>query len=255
MTNPIKATRATIQLGDIELDVFQMPSGEYRYSMTQAFISIADDGYDTKQAAKRYIEIIKAKSVQHLVGRGFNSIESISVAGDKSRVKTISQTDVSIFWLCAATLGHTKAFALLSACALESLERRADTAFNIARTEEERNDRLAARLKGKLTRRTLTDAIKDYIDRNNQLSPNYKKWIYANCSDQINTFVLGRKAKQLKSQFSIKQIREACNTKQLKELDLVEELICREIEEGGLEPLEATQFVLATKRIRQLPIA
>ena len=25
MTNPIKATRATIQLGDIELDVFQMP--------------------------------------------------------------------------------------------------------------------------------------------------------------------------------------------------------------------------------------
>jgi len=44
MTNPIKATRATIQLGDIELDVFQMPSGEYRYSMTQAFISIADDG-------------------------------------------------------------------------------------------------------------------------------------------------------------------------------------------------------------------
>ena len=249
MTKPIKATRATIRLGDIELDVFQMPDGEYRMSQSQVLRSIEIE-------AKRYTQIRDSKEAQTLALKEIEHYPIVLENG--SRANTLSIFDVPKVWRVCSKLnrGNQKILdCLLDACLLEALERRADTAFNVIRTEQERNDRLAARMKGKLTRRTLTDAIKDYIDRNNQLSANYKKWIYANCSDQINTFVLGRKANQLKSQFSIKQIREACNTKQLKELDLVEELICREIEEGGLEPLEATQFVLATKRIRQLPIA
>jgi hypothetical protein len=61
-----KAVRAQIKLGDIDLDVFQLPDGSYRYSQTQAFISISDADYPTEQAAKRYIEICRSKKAQHL---------------------------------------------------------------------------------------------------------------------------------------------------------------------------------------------
>lgn len=36
MTDPIKATRATIPIGSIEVDGFQLPDGTYRMSQTQA---------------------------------------------------------------------------------------------------------------------------------------------------------------------------------------------------------------------------
>ena len=228
-----------------------MPDGEYRISSSDIakILDMSEKSFLPNYLSKELRSLLEASP------RFFLYSLKTSIEGNNVKINGIDLTLAGLIFQFYAFKGNLNAQNICLACVTEALERRADTAFNIVRTEEERNDRLAARMKGKLTRRTLTDAIKEYIDRNNQLSANYKKWIYANCSDQINTFVLGRKANQLKSQFSIKQIREACNTKQLKELDLVEELICREIEEGGLEPLEATQFVLATKRIRQLPIA
>jgi hypothetical protein len=243
MSQTTKAIRATIKLGDIELDVFQLPDGEYRYSQTQAFISIADDEYDTKQAAKRYIEICTSKKAQHLAIPTLQMYEKTKIEGENQIVKLISQADVMSFWAMAAFLGHTKALALLMACGVESIERRADAAFNVVRSEEERNARLEARVKGKVTRRFLTDAIKDYLDRH-ELSDNYKKFVYSNCSDCLNKIIFGAKAKQAKEFYSVPEhslLRNHIPVAALRELELTEEMAKRLIDERDLEPLEAVK--------------
>ncbi len=43
MTDPTKATRATVRIGNIEIDGFQLPNGSYRMSQTQAADCIGDD--------------------------------------------------------------------------------------------------------------------------------------------------------------------------------------------------------------------
>lgn len=243
MTNVQKAVRAVITLGDIELDVFQKPDGSYHHSQTQAFISIADDGYDTKQAAKRYIEICTAKKVQHLATPTILCIEKTKIEGENQIVKLISQTDIVTFWTMAAMLGYSKAFNLVAACAVESLERRADVAFGILRTEEERNQRMAARTKGKVARRSLTDVIQNYI-KSHELSDNYKRFIFSNCSDHLNKIILGAKAKQAREFYQIPEsslLRNHIPVAAIRELELAEEMSARLIEERDMEPLEAVK--------------
>lgn len=97
MTN--KAIRATLQLSDQKLDVFQMPDSDYVYPQTDAFISIADEGYDTQQAAKRYIEKTTSKQAQTLIPQGFSRIVKVKIEGENQTFNAISQADVSNLWL------------------------------------------------------------------------------------------------------------------------------------------------------------
>jgi hypothetical protein len=238
-----KAVRTKITLGDIELDVFQLPDGEYRYSQTQAFISIADEEYDTKQAAKRYIEICTSKKAQHLSVPTLQTYEKTKIEGENQVVKLISQADIMSFWAMAAFLGHTKALGLLMACGIEALERRADAAFGVIRDEEERNDRMAARQKGKLARRSMTDMIKYYIE-SHDVSDNYKGHVFHNCSDYLNKIILGVKAKQARDFYQISDkppLRDYVSKNALRELELTEEMVARLIEERDMEPLEAVK--------------
>lgn len=239
----IKAVRAKIKLGDIDLDVFQLPGGEYRYSQTQAFISIADEDYDTQQAAKRYIQICTSKKAQHLAVPTLQTYEKTKIEGENQIVKLISQADIMSFWAMAAFLGHTKALGLLMACGIEALERRADAAFGVVRDEKERNARMEARFKGKVARRALTDVIKDYMD-SHELSDNYKRWIFTLCSDHLNKIILGAKAKQAREFYQIPEsslLRNHIPVAALRELELTEEMAARLIEERDIEPLEAVK--------------
>lgn len=138
-----KAVRATIMLGDIELNVFRMPDGEYRMSLTDAFLAV-EPGYDASQAAKRNIEIQRTKKAKSIVPQGFQNIEKISYDSETttSKVRAMCLTDVGSFWAVCAALKMEGAFPLVAACSVEALERRADKAFGIQCSEEERNDRM-----------------------------------------------------------------------------------------------------------------
>lgn len=63
MTKTKKATKATIQLGDIELDVFQLPDGEYIFSKSQVVNSVKTD-------KKRLSEILETKALQKHMPQG-----------------------------------------------------------------------------------------------------------------------------------------------------------------------------------------
>ena len=144
---------------------------------------------------------------------------------------------------------------LVNACVMEALERRADAAFGIQRSEEERNQRLAIRTQGKVARRYLTDSIADYLEANPELSDCYRKFIWSNCSDHLNLIILGAKAKQAKEFLEVPKnslLRNHIPIAALNELERVEDLASRLIDDKEMEPLAAVKqaaILMMTKTI------
>jgi hypothetical protein len=193
---------------------------------------------------KRLSEFRELDLAQTLYPQGFSMSESTHVEGGTKPIQGISITDAMQYWtLAAVQTKNLKAATLLAASAIESLERRADEAFGIIRTEQERNERFEARVNGKMVRRTLTDAIKDYCDRHNK-SESYTKFVYSNCSDYLNEIVLGAKSKQAKEFYDLPKstlLRNHIPVKALKELEYAEEFATRLIDSKDMECLKAMQ--------------
>jgi hypothetical protein len=138
MSTTIKAVKATIMLGDIELDVFQLPDGNYCLSKTQVSNSVELD-------RKRLSQILEVKHVRNLMPQGLRMSEKVSYVGGTKPVDAVMLDEASIIWQYLAITGNVKAQAIMFATLTEALERRADAAFSILRTEEERNERFIAR--------------------------------------------------------------------------------------------------------------
>jgi hypothetical protein len=242
----IKAVRATIKLGNIELDVLQFPDGTYHFFINQLNEVLAIKASDS--TGKKYL--------QPLIDKDPNRVNTAHIEGIKSNLKTLSMDLVSEAIQIYAGLGNSKCLAVAIACMSEALERRADSAFGVQRSEDERNNRLAARLKGKIARRNLTDSIQDWMIRHpEQCSENYQRFIYANCSDKLNRTILGAKSSDCKTQLAIPKnslLRDYIPFNALRELELIEEFTTRLIDEDEIEPLEATKqacIVMKAKNI------
>jgi hypothetical protein len=252
--HPIKATRATIKLGNIELNCFQMPDGSYGYE----YVWLADlIGKDKQILSDKkspyYLKGIVGEALAHQTIK----IEGISASDNKK--KYLNQQQLGNVLGVFSNLGHTKATDLLIACFAEALDRRADNAFGVQRTEQDRNDRLAARTVGKVARRSLTDAITSYLDRHPELSENYSRHIWSNCSDHLNKIILGAKSKAAKEFYGVASnslLREHIPVAALNELERTEDLAGRHIDERDLEPLEAVKMaasVMFCKTIGLVP--
>lgn len=66
----IKAVRAQIKLGDIDLDVFQLPDGSYRMSKAQCCDVIG-------LARKRLSQLLEKDSLKALAGKGSSLSENV----------------------------------------------------------------------------------------------------------------------------------------------------------------------------------
>jgi hypothetical protein len=98
------------------------------------------------------------------------------------------------------------------------------------------------RLAGKATRRSLTDAVADYIQRHaNELSENDKRWMYANASQQIDLVVFGRVAKKLAEDLNAprENLRDAFTAEELQLVREVEATAMRMIDQLDIHPREA----------------
>lgn len=141
-----KAKRALVQIGGMEVEGFQMPDGSYRMSITSAAEAI-----ETSQ--QNATNFLRSKAFKALQGEGYTpqSSEKIEVeAEDQARGQTritALPLDVTFaFWLYQCSRGNKKAYSLLAALGIETLERRFDTAFGVERSESDRNALLAQRL-------------------------------------------------------------------------------------------------------------
>ena len=143
-----KATRATITIGPIQVDGFMLPDGSYRMSLSQVAEAV---GLNRRNA----FEFLRSKALKSLLGEGYTGSiserEEIEIEPEPgkrggSRIVSMPLEAVSAYWLWQSYRSNKPALTLSMALILESLERRFDNAFNITRTEQERDDRLSQRL-------------------------------------------------------------------------------------------------------------
>jgi hypothetical protein len=241
MTTTTKAIRATITLGDIELDVFQLPDGSYRMSKAQTCETVQLD-------RKRLSELLEKNSLKAIAGKGSTlSALVVKMKVDVGRgnitADLIPLEMATLIWLeSGSELGKALAYS----CITESLERRADNAFGVIRDEEERNQRFIARKDSILQRHFWTDAIKWYID-NNEVSEGYKRFIYPNVSDCLNKALFGLPAKGIRTVLdmdSSENIRDCVNPSLLPDLTFIEKYAATRVKAGS-EPLHAIKEALA----------
>ena len=144
MSDAVTATRAPIQIGSITVDGFMLPDGFYRMSLSQVAESV-------DLTARNAFDFLKTKALKRLLGEDYTvSISQVEISPDgqsrgQSRFDALPLEIVSAYWLWQAHR-NKKALSLCMGLITESLERRFDSAFNVERTEEERNDRLTQRL-------------------------------------------------------------------------------------------------------------
>lgn len=113
-------------------------------------------------------------------------------------------------------------------------------AFNIQFEKQERQQWLASRQQGKVTRQTLTNVVRDYVKvHSDELSDNYKKFIYNNCTNATYRIVFGRSAKKLKEDWNCNDVRAAMTIEELMIVDSVERLAMTLIEDQDFEPQTA----------------
>ncbi|MGL5075111.1 MAG: hypothetical protein ACRDBG_04635 [Waterburya sp.] len=237
----IKAVRASICIGNIKLDCYQMPDGSYRMSQTQVLQII-------EIQARRYTQIRDSKEAQSFA---LKEIELYPITLDNgAKANTIAIEDVPKVWRVCSKLkrGNQEILeALLDACLLEALERRADAAFGVIRSEEERNIRLQARMDGILSRNFWTETIDRYL-QNNEVSENYRKHIYSNVSNLVNRAFLNKNAKQIRQELGLKEsdaIRDRLDPTLLKNIDSVERLAGLRVINQKVEPYQALKDAIS----------
>lgn len=147
MSESIKATRATVAIGDLTVDAFMLPDGSYRMSQAGAAAAIAD-------APVYALRFLRSNDSKALLGESYTDytpdeieVESGAQVRGQTRINALPLQVVSAYWLYRSYKGNKQAFILSWSLLSESLERRFDSAFGVVRTEQERNDITTARMK------------------------------------------------------------------------------------------------------------
>ena len=139
-----KATRAQIQIGPYSVEGFMLPDGSYVMSQTQAAELV---GLTERNAR----DFLRSKALKGLLGEEYTpAISEIEADTNQttggSRIRGLPLEVVAVYWIWQASRGNKTAIALNVAMVSETLERRFDAAFGVARSEEERDQRLSDRL-------------------------------------------------------------------------------------------------------------
>ena len=139
-------TRSEIPIGSLVVDGFRLSDGSYRMSQKQAAEAIGE-------APVYALRFLRSSDAKTLLGEGYTDYTPDSFAiptqegqRGESRINALPLEIVSAYWLYRTFQGNKQALLLSIALMTETLERRFDAAFGVARSEEERDQRLSDRL-------------------------------------------------------------------------------------------------------------
>jgi uncharacterized protein YunC (DUF1805 family) len=248
MTKQQKATRVQIYLGDIPLMVYRLPSGKYKLSGRNVTDAVDEDA----NTLLRKMGVKSLKALPHAESESYK----INPGKEGSPFVPVVIEDAVTYWGTVAEAGNKKAMAILMSCAIESIERRADHALGIQLSEELRNARMKARIDGILQRNFWTDCIKVYVD-NNDVSDNYKRWVYTNVSDYLNRQFFGMSAKQIRENYDIAEnepLRDHVLPEYLPDITFVEKYAGKLVERG-VEPMTAMREAVEFSNIPVRPFS
>jgi hypothetical protein len=127
-----KAKRATIALGDIPLDVFQLPGGAYVMSQTQVAEAVdLDEIYIRRFLSSKWLKALPGKD------HSSDDFEQVEYEGRGKPIRAIPLETAALFWVYQVWQKNRQAIALVVATVRETLTRRADAAFGVVRSEAE----------------------------------------------------------------------------------------------------------------------
>lgn len=132
MSETYIAKRAVLHLGNTPIEVFQLPSGQYQLSQTSSTAALDKPSgsiSDFQRSISPYALPHKELTFQ-----------TAYVEGERAKIKLVPIDYVIAYWTKEAVQGNQKAVLLLAAAAAESIERRADAAFRVERSESERKE-------------------------------------------------------------------------------------------------------------------
>ena len=177
-----KAMIALVNIGsNIEIEGLRLPDGTFAVSVPQvaALFSVRQDH--------------SSRDLKPLLGEGFQFAKAFSELNPKP-VNIISLSQFEIVMMKLDRKGNIKAQELRDALSGLALNELFCDAFGIVSDARTRRAWLDARFKGMEERTSLTDAIKDWLERN-VISDTAEKFIYSNVSDKLNVGLTGHKAK------------------------------------------------------------
>jgi hypothetical protein len=244
MSNPktAKAERATIHLGDIPLEVFQLPDGTYRLSQTQAAEAIGKDEISFR-------DFLKSKSPEALPYKGFRS-EKIGISDNNSKIAAIPIKLAAAYWVKESIAQNAVASRLLGACVAESIERRADAAFGIQRTEEEYNERFTVRVDLKdVKRKEFVRAIAHWQHKLGIYGSTSGNKNFKDAHDRINIGLQNHKSMEIKAANNLPKsalIRDFFAVEVLMNYSSVSQIATNFLKDGtASNPLEAVDMAFA----------
>ena len=128
-----KAKRATIQLGDRELEIFQLPDGSYWFSQTEVATCVGKPEISFRRfSTSKWLKALPGIGSQ---SDGFEKIQREGEGGPP--IRGVPLIVASAYWLKEAIAKNKQAQGLTWACMSETLARRADAAFGVQRSEAE----------------------------------------------------------------------------------------------------------------------
>jgi hypothetical protein len=229
----IKAEIATVQIGHLEIE------GLYAPEINQFGVGIVQVCNLFSEPRKRSL-----KQLEALWGITFQNHQKWTTSLNPKAINVISLIDFERILRVLDRKGNQKAQELSDDLIGLSLHQLFSDAFNHHFEQEERQQWLKARQQGKIARRTLTDAIKDWLLAHPEVSDNKKKFIYSNATDAINLGIFARRASKLRKDWHCDNPRDEMTEKELSVVEAAEGLTMRLIDQDKIEPMAAVHEAL-----------
>lgn len=174
--------------------------------------------------------------LKSLLGNSFTTIHGRTKTTQNNYIKLNlwDSASAASFFLYHAFQGNQKAQAICAALTATSLDIIIDDAFGREYIKDAARKRTDARLKGKLVRRTLTDAIIDWIELHcPNLDKTRRALLFAQTTDIINQGVMARTSKEIKIEWNCTNPRDDMSEQALYYIKVAEDLTTRLLDSQG----------------------
>lgn len=172
-----KAKRVSIEIGTIKVFVYRTTENEYYLAGRNVTDAVKEDN----KTLPRFYGVKSLNDLPHAP----LSLRQIKAESGETIIPIAIQ-DAIDYWIGMIANGNAIAKALVSACAYETIERRADRAFGVTVSEEERDERIRARMQRVLSRVQWTDIIKQDQESRGVYQTEYGNREFADLTRLVN---------------------------------------------------------------------
>lgn len=233
--NIIPSVVTQVPLGLTEIEGLLLEDGRFAVAVQQAAIlfSVRQDNVQ--------------RSLKALLGKDFQFVKTRAkrAARQNRPENALLLLDFERFARHLDRKGNQQARELIDQLVGLSLTQLFSDAFNIKFEKQERQSYLIARAEGKTVRYSMTDAIKDWCDRNGVPDKTQGYCVY--CSDALNVHLFGKTSAQLKEERKVLKselLRDSMSSSELRLVERIEDRVSLLVETMNIKPTDAINQVI-----------